>query len=233
MTRKKGFTVEQDGSITDDQGSFSDQIQKVVEAVVSDDNAIGSITIKKAKIKNNLFLEVEYSEKQKDGTNTVKKDCTAPVHDDLKLAFKKLVPHLAVVCGQTHIASGKSATSVAIAFPEEELKWQLDPDENFAFTLGGWELVSKHFIVGFSIGGSGDSEGVTLTGYRELKNEKVLNLVSPFTKWDDDYELASELGEVIEECKSEVKKYLFEGKHQPDVQGDLFAQEDQDDPLLK
>lgn len=56
--------------------------------------------IKKAKIKNELFLEVEYSEMIKDGTNTVKKDCTAPVHNDLKSAFQKLDVHLTGISHQ-------------------------------------------------------------------------------------------------------------------------------------
>jgi hypothetical protein len=56
--------------------------------------------IRKAKIKNEIFLEVEYSEMIKDGTNTVKKDCTAPIHNDLKAAFQKLDVHLTAIAQQ-------------------------------------------------------------------------------------------------------------------------------------
>ena len=50
---------------------------------------MADVTIKKAKIKDNSYLEVEYSEVVKDGTNSVKKDCTAPVHDDLRRSFRR------------------------------------------------------------------------------------------------------------------------------------------------
>lgn len=181
-----------------------------------------NITLKKAKIKDNLFLEVEYSEQAEDGTNTVKKDCSAPVHDDLKKAFKKLNIHLALLCEQV-IEPSKGGISVTKGL-EAENAILLDPDEDFAFTKDGWQLISKMACKGFTIGGSGDNEGVTLIGTRTLSNDKALNLVSPFTKWEEDYNpysYSSELSQIIEECKHEVKEYLFNGKHQPDAQMSL------------
>lgn len=58
------------------------------------------IELKKAKIKDALFLSVEYSETVDHGVNKVTKDCTAPVHDDLKTAFSKLDEHLCQLCEQ-------------------------------------------------------------------------------------------------------------------------------------
>lgn len=46
-------------------------------------------SIKKAKLKD-IALEVEYSETLDDSSNKVKKDCTAPVHEDLKQAFQRM-----------------------------------------------------------------------------------------------------------------------------------------------
>lgn len=40
---------------------------------------------------------------------------------------------------------------------------------------------------GFSIGGSGESEGVTLIGTRILPSDKVLNINSPFQRFDSDF----------------------------------------------
>ena len=48
-------------------------------------------------MKDGMFLNVEYNELQKDGTNNVKKDCTAPIHADLRSAFRKLNVHLALL----------------------------------------------------------------------------------------------------------------------------------------
>jgi len=143
-----------------------------------------STDIKKAKIKNELFLEVEYSELIKDGTNTVKKDCTAPIHNDLKFAFKKLDKHLSGISEQ--------------------------------YTIKGELDTGNVTCRGFSIGG--DGEGIILFGFRKLSSGKALNFLSPFHKWDEG---ADDLRACISKCKAEVIKYLFENKHQPDVQGKL------------
>jgi len=85
----------------------------------------------------------------------------------------------------------------------------------------------NYTCTGFSIG-SNDS-GITLIGSRVLDGNRVLNLVSPFLKWENDnysYSELSELGELIEKAKSEVKAYLFEGKHAPQKQLSLFPDED-------
>jgi len=181
-----------------------------------------SVSIKKAMIKSNLFLSVEYSEQMNDGSNNVKKDCTAPVHDDLKAAFKQLHIHLALLCEQVPQPTAKG---MGVVQALGEVAQGMDPDGNFRFPEPVWQVLHKHFCNGFSIGGSGESEGITLIGYRELEAGKVLNLTSPFQKWDGDnrmYSFDSELAEVIENCKNEVHLYLFEGKHQPEAQLDMF-----------
>lgn len=74
---------------------------------------------------------------------------------------------------------------------------------------------------GFTIGGSGESEGVTLTGIRTLESDKILNISSPFQRFDGDfyeYKQTEELIEALDTCKSEVLAYLFEGKHEEDNQ---------------
>lgn len=150
-------------------------------------NQYSNITIKKAKLKDAMFLEVEYEERVQLGHNEVKKTCDAVVHDDMKAAFKKLSEHIENIC---------------------ELSNHSD-------------IVAK----GFTIGGSGDHEGVCLFGSSNL-DLGVMNIVTPFVKWDSEYQGISYLGEVIEECKAEVLAYLFEGKHQPDAQTSLDFPED-------
>lgn len=51
--------------------------------------------INKAKLAEGLHLEVEYSIQQADGLSNVSQECSADVHQDLRLAFKALAPHLA------------------------------------------------------------------------------------------------------------------------------------------
>ena len=74
---------------------------------------------------------------------------------------------------------------------------------------------------GFSIGGTGESEGVTLTGVRTLESDKTLNISSPFQRFDGDfyeYKQMDELIEALDKCKFEVLAYLFEGKYEEDNQ---------------
>lgn len=144
------------------------------------------ITIKKAKLKDSLHLEVEYEERVLMGTNEVKKTCDAIVHSDMKDAFSKLSAHIEDIC---------------------ELNNHTDVQAK-----------------GFTIGGSGDHEGVCLFGSSKLMLG-TMNVVTPFVKWDGDYTGRADLGEVIEECKAEVLAYLFEGKKQPDAPT-LFDQDE-------
>lgn len=137
-----------------------------------------NITIKKAKLKDSLHLEVEYEEHVLMGHNDVKKTSDAIVHDDMKEALKKLSFHVENIC---------------------ELHNHTD-------------IQTK----GFTIGGSGDNEGVCVFGSSKLEIG-TMNIVTPFVKWDSDYSYIAELGLVIEECKAEVLAYLFEGKKQPDA----------------
>ena len=82
--------------------------------------------------------------------------------------------------------------------------------------------VWKDFTVtGFSIGGSGDNEGVTLIGQKKLSTEKILNITTPFEKWEgSEYSFISELADAIESCKHEVEQYL-NGKMAPPAQQEL------------
>lgn len=192
MSRKPKVTVD-GNTISGTTEDIVDVLKSATDKITSN-GKYSKIQLKKAKIKDSLFLEVEYSESIADGTNTVKKDCTAPVHDDLKNAFSKLDDHLCGLCYQYNSIS------------------ELDIENTKA--------------KGFTIGGSGDNEGVVLIGSRDLDDGSVLNLVSPFKKWDSDYEEISELSEAIETCKHEVKLYLFEAKHKPEAQQELpFGEE--------
>lgn len=180
-------------------------------------------SIKKVKIKNEYFLEVEYSVHDGDNGRNVKEDRTQPVHDDLRRLFRQLHIHLGLIAEQVK-DTGKGITA---DFDEDNAKRKLlDPSNDFKFSKDDWAILDNILCTGFSIGGSGESEGVTLIGRREMSTGSILNLVSPFAKWEGDYDYASELATIIEALKAEVSLYLFEGKHQPDAQMSLpFGEE--------
>lgn len=162
---------------------------------------MSTVKIKKAKIKDELFLEVEYTEDMPGHTKKdTKLSCTIPVHVDLKESFKKLHTHLAILCDEA----------------KEPKKKDFDTSEFFGFNVRG-----------FSIGGSDDNEGVTISGFKEGKYGTV-NLNTPFKKWsDEEYPFISELSLSMTDAIEEVEQYLFNGKRAPEAQLELeFPEED-------
>lgn len=161
-----------------------------------------NVRINKAKIKDELFLDVEYTEElQGHSKKDTKLSCTVPVHNDLKEAFQKLRRHLAVLCDEVKTPNKKDFTG--IEFPEFEVK-------------------------GFSIGGNDDNEGVTISGSKEGKYGLV-NLNTPFKKWaDEEYPFVSDLSLDVTVAIAEVEQYLFDGKRAPEQQLEMDFAEEQD-----
>lgn len=128
------------------------------------------------------FTEANYS-------NEVSKKCSQIVHADLKAALERLKMHLVVVCEQ----------------PEAGL---IDFESIHQSTL---EQFDNYIVTGYTIGGSDESAGVTIIGQKLLKSGSVLNLISPFIKFEDmeAYAFAGELFADIQGCNWEVSEYLF------------------------
>lgn len=143
--------------------------------------------ILKAKVTKDNTLTATY----RDETGTVTIEGKNLVTSDLTNAFGELVSHMAFLC-ELKEADGKEFLN--------------DLPDNIGQILE---------VTGYSIGGDGDSRGVTLTGKRFLKSNKVLNLNSPFTKFEDDnepYQFAFDLEQAISTCEYEVHEYLFNKK---------------------
>ena len=143
--------------------------------------------ILKAKVTKDNTLTASY--RDENGTTTV--EGKNLVTNDLKDAFNSLTAHLAFLCEQKE-ADGKECL--------EDLPKDID---------------KKLEVTGYTIGGEDESRGVTLIGKRFLKSNKVLNLNSPFTKFDDEnepYQFAFELEQSIQACEYEVNEYLFNKK---------------------
>lgn len=165
---------------------------------------MSNVKIKKASIKDSLFLNVEYSEfLEGHSKKETKLSCTVPIHEDLRTSFEKLHKHLAILCDE-----------------------EKAPKNSSAFQNATFE---KFGVRGFSIGGSDESEGVTVSGFKEGKYGMV-NLNTPFTKFEsEDYPFLTELTGDVDECISEVEAYLFDGKRAPESQLELAFGEDLDE----
>lgn len=142
-----------------------------------------TIDIKKAKIKNRLFLSYEYTAKENDVENKISTSSDAPIHEDLQNAFDSLIPHLVSIC-------------------EEEIIKSVDASEVE-------RLHVKYSVTGVTIAGSEDSEGVVISGYKTLASEKVVNFSTPFQKYsDEDYPFTNDLYNSVETLKAEVLEYM-------------------------
>ncbi|HCY40407.1 MAG TPA: hypothetical protein DHV48_03500 [Prolixibacteraceae bacterium] len=149
--------------------------------------------ILKASVKNDR-LEVTYRENftEANYSNEVSKKCSQVVHADLRAALERLKLHLVVVCEQPE--AGK------VNF-ESIHEFKLDDLDNY-------------IVTGYTIGGNDESAGVTIIGQKLLKSGQVLNLIAPFTKFEenDNYDFSGELYADIQACNWEVEEYLFSEK---------------------
>lgn len=168
------------------------------------------ITIKKASIKNSLFLAYEYDQSVNNTKNIIKTSSDAPIHDDLRNAFSSLVPHFALICEEIE----EKTAQKAIENPDEVLE-----EEN---------PLLKYKVSGFSIGGTGDGEGVTISGSKRLENGSIVNFNTPFLKFEEakEYQFMEELVNAIDNLKSEVYEYL-EGKQAPSKQLGMFEEDEE------
>ncbi len=154
--------------------------------------------VKKAKLIDRYSMEIEYDEEETT-VNELAKKCRREVHPDLIAAFDNLTAHLPLIC---------ELVDPVIFKPNDEL---------IHIMLG------SYMVTGFSIGGENEHEGVVLIGRKTLGNKKVINLVSPFTKWEDEhspYKYSSELSAAISRAENEVIAYL-QGKFAPKKQLEL------------
>jgi hypothetical protein len=166
-----------------------------------------TLTIRKAKIAEDTFLETEYLLTEADGDETVSTERTEKsrkiIHEDLRKAFNRLIPHLVMLA---EIVDDEKVD--AVHFETEEI--YLDP------------RFDKFKVTGFSMGGDAEHAGVTIIGRKMLRGKKVLNLTTPFTKFDPEteqsgYHFLHELYTAIQLCEQEVELYI-NGKQAPNPQ---------------
>lgn len=147
--------------------------------------------IHKIKIKDGCAI-VDYDEVSEEGKVTeVTKKCPYLVTDDFKNALDRFKAHLAKICDL------------------KEAGWISDEDLSYEK-----ETLETIKVTGIVISGSDESEGVVIIGQKEI-GSKVLNLVSPFTKFTDDHEPYPHEHQLYEDAIHacyEAELYLFENK---------------------
>lgn len=168
------------------------------------------LKIKKASLKDKDGLILDYDQiiENEDGPviNAINIKGGHKPHQDLLQAFKTLHVHLALICEQVSANNGVVA---------------INPKKDKGTTLSSLRTnVDAYTVTGFSIGGSDENEGVTLIGSRTLSDDAILNLTSPFKKWESEYrfkdDLEVDMGIAIQECLNYIN-----GKFAPNPQLEL------------
>lgn len=173
-----------------------------------------NVEVKNAAIKSSLFLSYGYTQTESDIKNVIKTSSDAPIHEDLRNAFKSLIPHFAHICEEV---MDVDLVKRAIANPGDYIgeKETVQSEEFLKFMVSGFVL-------------SNDGEGVVILGNKRLLNYDEIALKTPLVKFDGDYAFSNDLQINIELLKSEVLAYM-EGKQAPKAQIELFADEEEDD----
>lgn len=127
---------------------------------------------------------------------------SAIVHDDMRIAFKKLNVHLAVICEEIE----------PLAISEIEEYENIEPV--IVYEPGSlMEKVSKYRVSGFKTGDEGEGY-VILEGVKILSTDEHVSLKTPRVKWEGNYSFLNELRVCIDDIITEVEAYM-NGKAAP------------------
>lgn len=157
-----------------------------------------SIEIRKAGIRSGIFLAYEYNIEEAGISAKNKTQSMAPIHDDLKAAFDKLIPHFILLTEE---------------LPEDRVKGIIEND-----LLIPEDIQLKYTVTEFALGGSEDSKTITITGYKILSNDKSVSFSTPSQKLYDDkkdgYKYSDFLRDILDILLDEVQQYM-DGKQAP------------------
>ncbi len=156
--------------------------------------AIKKVSLKNEQLEAHMEVTFNGRDEQDNDIETVDdvvRKSSQALHIDLDEAMKRLRIHLVVVCEQ----------------PEA---LHIDESNVYDFDV---EEIENYEVTGYTISGSDENAGVVLTGKKLLKNGTVLNLNTPFTKFEDEenYKFGGSLSSDIEACNFEVEAH-FNGK---------------------
>lgn len=173
-----------------------------------------NVVVKKAEIRSGLFLSYEYDQKDTDVNNTIKTQSDAPIHDDLRDAFRALTPHFVFVCEEI---KDEALVQAAIDTPEDYF--------GFRDEIKHEDFISYR-VFGFTL--SKNEEGIVISGAKQLAIGSEIAFTTPRVKFDSDYKFSSALLQSVEVLKSEVLEYMS-GKQAEKSQLALFGGEEEDE----
>lgn len=175
-----------------------------------------NIVIKKAKIKSSLFLYYECEHKDGIVKNDSKINCDAPIHDDLRNAFRGLIPHLVALC---ELCPDKDLLHSAIQRPESYVE-----DREHSASEEFFKYDVDEVIIDVKKGNV-----VSILGSKTLTSLEDLGLVAPSIDLDSShYEYLPELNKAVDNLRKEVLAYI-EGKFGTGRQMEMFGEEQEEE----
>lgn len=148
-----------------------------------------SIEIKSAELVDQMFCNYKYKHTVgPNTTNTVTTKSEVPVHHDLVAAFRRLDPHLAVICEEV---------DPAVIGDINDIDHQTTADR-----------IEKFEVTKFTVDGPAESMTLVLAGLKELSTGESIKLETPKINIDGSYPFADELASTIQDCLSEVHEYM-------------------------
>jgi hypothetical protein len=172
------------------------------------------ISIKKAGITSGLFLSYEFEQTDSNVKNFNKTKSDLPIHDDLKKAFRMLIPHFCFIC--------EEITDEAL------IKKSIDDYDGYLLDkeTSAHPEFFKYNVSDIAITGKGDAERLKISGYKSLELFSSISFTAPEIFLDSTkYKFVEDLLETVRLIKSEVLEYM-EGKQAPKMQTEMFEEEE-------
>ena len=199
------------------------------------------IRIISGEIKNGLFLKYSFKKKLVDAKDRIFNDTMngksdKPIHEDLKKAFKQLIPHYILICKQEDHDSKEEFFQHIIEDMENIYQWpgsdfkKISEDRINKENDDPNSMIANYRVPMFLIEGYEEEEGVVLNGTRTLSKRDGVDSISfpsPFIKWSDSkYPYIHELRIAVEECQKEVLAY-YNGKCAPPRQLEMQFEDEE------
>lgn len=174
-----------------------------------------NVVVKKAAIVSSLFLKYEFEQVSLSSTDNIKVSADAPIHEDLRQAFRALIPHFAFVCEQV---TDQKLVERCITNPEDYL---MDKDSSEDTTFFNFRVAEV------TIKGVEDDERVVISGARRLENTSAeIHITAPEIRLGDaKYPFSDDLESAVKTLRSEVEAYM-QGKHAEPAQLEMFGDSD-------
>lgn len=172
------------------------------------------ILIKKAGITSGLFLSYEFEQTDSNVKNINKTKSDLPIHEDLRKAFRALIPHFVFICEEI-------TDEVIIEKAINDYDSYLDSQDTSSYPE-----FFKYFVSDFTLAGKGDNIKLKISGSKSLESFEHISFTAPEINLDSTkYKFVEDLKEAVDVLKHEVIAYM-EGKHAPKAQLEMFAGEE-------